>query len=69
MIKVVAPRIAQTIVDRAIQVHGGAGVCQDTPLPVFFAYARTIRIADGPDDVHLASIAKQELKRYFQSSL
>lgn len=69
MIKVVAPQIAQAIVDRAIQVHGGAGVCQDTPLPMFFAYARTLRIADGPDEVHLASLAKQELKKHFGSRL
>jgi acyl-CoA dehydrogenase len=62
-IKVVAPAMAQGIVDRAIQLFGGAGVCQDTPLAHFFAAARTLRLADGPDEVHLASIAKQELHR------
>ena len=69
MIKVVAPQIAQAIVDRAIQIHGGAGVCQDTPLPMFFSYARSIRIADGPDEVHFASVAKHELKKHLGARL
>jgi acyl-CoA dehydrogenase len=50
-----------TIIDRAIQVHGGAGVSQDTPLAQFWIYARSLRIADGPDEVHLESIAKMEI--------
>lgn len=62
MIKAVVPQMAQKIIDRAIQVHGGAGVSQDTPLAQFWIYARTLRLADGPDEVHLESIAKMELK-------
>ena len=62
MIKAVVPQMAQKIIDRAIQVHGGAGVCQDFPLANFWIVARMLRIADGPDEVHLESIAKMELK-------
>ena len=62
MIKVVAPRMLTHVIDQAIQVHGGAGVCQDTPLAAFYTAARTLRIADGPDEVHLTSIGLQELK-------
>jgi acyl-CoA dehydrogenase len=61
MIKVVAPNVALRVIDRAIQVHGGAGVSQDFPLAYAWACARTLRLADGPDEVHLESIAKQEL--------
>ena len=61
MIKVAAPNMALRVIDRAIQVHGGAGVCQDFPLAYAWATARMLRIADGPDEVHLESIAKQEL--------
>ncbi|MBC7974615.1 MAG: acyl-CoA dehydrogenase, partial [Myxococcales bacterium] len=61
MIKVVAPTMALAVIDRAIQVHGGAGVSQDFPLAYAWAHARTLRLADGPDEVHLESIAKQEL--------
>jgi acyl-CoA dehydrogenase len=61
MIKAVVPQMAQTVIDRAIQVHGGAGVSQDLPLAQFWTYARTLQIADGPDEVHLESIAKMEL--------
>ncbi|XP_065839574.1 probable acyl-CoA dehydrogenase FadE2 isoform X2 [Oscarella lobularis] len=69
MIKVVAPSMAETVIDRAIQVHGAKGVCQDTLLPAFYAHARSLRIADGPDAVHLASVAKMELKKYVISKL
>lgn len=62
MIKAVVPQTAQKIVDRAIQVYGGGGVSQDFPLANFWIYARTLRLADGPDEVHLESIAKMELK-------
>jgi len=68
MIKAAVPRMTQAIVDRCIQVHGGAGVSQDFPLAQFWTYARTLRIADGPDEVHLESIAKAELKRYETST-
>ena len=64
MIKIVAPTMAQKVIDRAIQVHGGMGVSQDTFLASAFVYARTIRIADGPDQVHMQSLAKQTLARY-----
>lgn len=64
MIKVVAPIMAQRIIDRAIQAHGGAGVSQDTFLAAAWAGARSLRLADGPDEVHLESIARLELKRY-----
>jgi len=61
--KVVAPAVALEVLDTAIQVHGGAGVCQDTPLAHLWAVARTLRIADGPDEVHLGTLAKLELRR------
>jgi acyl-CoA dehydrogenase len=61
MIKVVAPNVALEVIDRAIQVHGGAGVSQDFFLAYAYAASRTLRLADGPDEVHLESIAKLEL--------
>jgi acyl-CoA dehydrogenase len=63
MIKVVAPNVALRVLDRAIQAHGGAGVSDDSPLAYFWASARTLRLADGPDEVHRVSIAKSELKK------
>jgi len=63
MIKAAVPQMALNVIDRAIQVHGGAGVSPDVPLAQFWIYARTLRIADGPDEVHLESIAKMELKK------
>ena len=62
MIKAVVPQMALKIIDRAIQVHGGGGVCQDYPLAEFWIYARSLRLADGPDEVHLESVARMELK-------
>lgn len=62
MIKVVAPKMALRVIDRAIQSFGGAGVSQDTPLASMYAKIRTLRLADGPDEVHRNAIAKQELK-------
>jgi acyl-CoA dehydrogenase len=62
-IKIVAPNVLQRVVDDAIQLHGGAGVSDDTPLAGFFAQARALRIADGPDEVHKAVIAKLELRK------
>ena len=61
MIKVVAPNVTLRVLDRAIQAHGGAGVSQDTFLAAAWAMVRTLRLADGPDEVHIESIAKQEL--------
>jgi acyl-CoA dehydrogenase len=63
-IKVVVPEMARTVIDRAIQAHGGAGVSQDTPLASLYAHARTLQIADGPDEVHRRSVARGELARY-----
>ena len=63
MIKVVAPNVTLRVLDRAIQVHGGAGVCQDTFLAAAWANVRTLRLADGPDEVHTEAIAKLELKK------
>ena len=62
-IKVIAPSMALRVIDRAIQAHGGMGVCQDTPLPEMWASIRTLRLADGPDEVHKQAIARQELRR------
>ena len=62
MIKVVAPNVTQRVLDRAIQAHGAAGVSQDTFLAHAWANSRTLRLADGPDEVHLEAIAKHELK-------
>jgi acyl-CoA dehydrogenase len=63
MIKVIAPNVALRVIDRAIQAHGGAGVCQDFGLAYSWAMTRTLRIADGPDEVHRAAVAKLELKK------
>ena len=63
-IKVAVPRMAEQIINNAIQAHGGAGVSQDTPLAAMYAGIRTLRIVDGPDEVHLRDIARLELKPY-----
>ena len=63
-IKVAVPNIALEIIDQAIQMHGGAGVSSDFPLAEMFAAIRTLRIADGPDEVHRALIARLELRKY-----
>jgi len=63
-IKVIAPNVLQMVVDQAIQMYGGMGVSDDTPLAALFGYARTLRLADGPDEVHRALIAKHEYKKY-----
>jgi acyl-CoA dehydrogenase len=64
MIKVVAPNVALRVIDRAIQAHGGAGVSGDFGLAYAYASSRTLRLADGPDEVHREAIAKLELQRY-----
>ena len=64
MIKVIAPNVTLRVLDRAIQAHGGAGVSQDTFLAAAWAGVRTLRLADGPDEVHIEAIAKRELKRW-----
>ena len=67
--KIAVPRMACNVIDRAIQVHGGKGVCQDTPLANFYSQARSLRIADGPDEVHLEAVAKMELKEALTSKM
>jgi acyl-CoA dehydrogenase len=64
MIKVVAPNVACTVLDWAIQAHGGGGMCDDFPLAYAYAHARTLRLADGPDEVHRNAIARQEIGRH-----
>jgi len=67
-IKVAAPEMALRIVDRAIQVHGGGGVTDDFPLASAYAHLRTLRLADGPDEVHKRAIAHRELRKYREGS-
>jgi len=67
-IKVAAPEMATWVIDRAIQAHGGMGVSDDTPLAGLWAHARTLRLADGPDEVHKRSIARRELRRYMPAT-
>ncbi|EWS58691.1 (R)-benzylsuccinyl-CoA dehydrogenase [Methylibium sp. T29-B] len=64
MIKVVAPNLACQVIDWAMQAHGAAGMCEDFPLAYFYTLARTLRFADGPDEVHRNAIAKLELGKY-----
>ena len=66
-IKVVAPIMACNVIDRAIQMHGGAGVSQDFPLASMYAHLRTLRLADGPDEVHRRSVARLELAKFFEN--
>ncbi len=66
MIKVVAPNVALRVLDRAIQAHGGGGICQDFEWAAAWANSRTLRLADGPDEVHREAVAKYELKKYDQ---
>ena len=68
MIKVVAPNLALRVLDRAIQAHGGAGVCQDFEWAAAWANSRTLRLADGPDEVHREAVAKIELKKHAASA-
>jgi acyl-CoA dehydrogenase len=63
-IKVATPAMAEWVIDKAIQAHGAAGISQDTPLAHMWAAARTLRFADGPDEVHKRSLARRELRRY-----
>ncbi len=66
MIKIVAPNMALKVIDWAIQVHGGMGVSDDTPLAMMWAHQRTLRLADGPDEVHRNALAKLELARHLK---
>ena len=67
-IKVIAPQMAQTVCDRAIQVHGGMGVSGDTPVAAFFTLNRFLRLADGPDEVHMSQLGKQKIAEYVSSN-
>ena len=67
-IKVAVPRLMSDVIDRALQVHGGAGVSEDYVLAKALANMRTLRIADGPDEVHRRSVALLELKRLYQET-
>ncbi|WP_297762029.1 acyl-CoA dehydrogenase family protein [uncultured Muriicola sp.] len=64
MIKIVTPSMAEKVIDRAIQIMGGKGVSQDSPLAHFYAAARTLRLADGPDEVHMSQLGKNTIKQY-----
>jgi acyl-CoA dehydrogenase len=64
MIKVVAPNVAQKVIDWAIQAHGAAGLSNDTPLAGMHMWSRALRFADGPDEVHRAAIAKWEIGKH-----
>jgi len=63
-IKVSTPRVVSNIIDRAIQIHGGGGVSDEFPLANMYAHARTLRLADGPDEVHIRTVARQEVAKY-----
>jgi len=63
-IKVAVPEMAQNVVDMAIQIHGGAGMSGDFPLARFAAGVRSLRLADGPDEVHMGMVTRLEMKKY-----
>ena len=64
VIKVAVPKMLEEVVDMSVQIHGGAGMCNDFPLARFAAGARALRLADGPDEVHKGMVARLELKKY-----
>jgi acyl-CoA dehydrogenase len=66
MIKIVAPNMALKVIDWAMQIHGGMGISDDTPLAMMWSHQRTLRFADGPDEVHRYSLAKLELARHMK---
>mgnify|MGYP000553898373 CR=1 FL=1 len=68
-IKVVAPNVALKVIDEAVQMHGGTGVSQDTPLAIAWTQVRTLRLADGPDAVHRRQVARKELRQYTQQKV
>jgi acyl-CoA dehydrogenase len=67
-IKIVAPMMAQTVIDRSIQIHGGKGLTQDLPLAELFNYARQIRFADGPDQVHMMALGRQLVRAHHEGN-
>ena len=68
-IKVVAPRVSLKVIDEAVQMHGGQGISQDTPLAHAWTHQRTLRLADGPDAVHRRQVARAELRKYTQQPI
>ena len=68
-IKVVAPNVALKVIDEAVQMHGGTGISQDTPLAQAWTHVRTLRLADGPDAVHRRQVARKELRQYTQQKV
>ena len=68
MIKIVVPTMTCNVVDRAIQAHGGMGVCQDTPLAHMWIYGRALRLADGPDEVHEYQLGRNTIKQVLLKS-
>jgi len=68
-VKVAAPRVALRVTDEAVQMHGGQGVSQDTPLARQWTQLRTLRLADGPDAVHRMQVARAELRKYTQEKI
>jgi acyl-CoA dehydrogenase len=69
MIKVVAPLTALQVIDDSIQMHGGAGISQETPMAIAWTQVRTLRFADGPDAVHRRQVARKELRQYTQQKI
>jgi acyl-CoA dehydrogenase len=67
-IKVVVPNVAQQVIDMAIQMHGGAGMTQDLPLSAMWTNARSLRLADGPDEVHRGVVARAEIGQYKEAT-
>ena len=65
----IAPRVALKVIDEAVQMHGGAGISQETTLARAWTHVRTLRLADGPDAVHRRQVARAELKRYTQEQM
>ncbi|TMM55648.1 acyl-CoA dehydrogenase family protein [Sulfitobacter sabulilitoris] len=68
-VKVVAPRVALKVIDEAVQMHGGQGISQDTPLAIAWTHQRTLRLADGPDAVHRRQVARAELRKHTQQPI
>ena len=67
--RMIAPRVALKVIDEAVQMFGGQGVSQDTPLAHKWTHVRTLRLADGPDAVHRRQVARAELKKYTQEKV
>ena len=68
MIKVIAPGMAENVIDRSIQAHGGGGMCQDFPMAGMMAWARVLRLVAGPDEVHVRAVSRLEMKDWWVES-